>query len=321
MKDIILDVDTGIDDALALILAGHLVDDFRIAAVTTVAGNVDFATATENTRAVLGLIRRVDVPVAAGAAGPLVRPLRTATTFHGARGLGPLDVATLDVPRAPLVPESAAELIARTARERPGQISLIATGPLTNVALALKMDTALAGRLAEIVIMGGAIEVAGNASPLAEANFLNDPEAAQIVLAAGITTVLVPLDVTEQVAVTRPRLEALRAAARANPTAVADFAIAILDFYLGASEQYGRTGCSLHDPLAVLLAARSDFAETVPLAVQIATSDPLTVGHCVVDRRPRTVHRPTLTPNVHSCVRVRVDACREQILASFLPGS
>jgi inosine-uridine nucleoside N-ribohydrolase len=315
VKDIILDVDTGIDDALALMVAATI-DDFNVLGVTTVAGNIDLATATENTQAILGLIGLKDVPVAAGAAGPLVRPLKIATTFHGERGLGEFDVSNWDFPRATLAPMAGPEFIARAARERPGAITLIATGPLTNVALALKSDTALAGRLAEIVIMGGAIETAGNVSPVAEANFHNDPEAASIVLQSGVPIVLVPLDVTEQVIVTRSRLDQL---GQSEPSPVLDVAESILAFYLGASERFGHEGCAMHDPLAVLLAARPELAKLTPMHVHISTHDPLTAGHCVVDRRRPTPHRPVVAPNVRSATRVQIDACRELILAALTP--
>jgi len=320
VKDIILDVDTGIDDALALMVAAWRADDFRILGATTVAGNVDLSTATDNTRAVLGLIGRADVPVAAGAVRPLIRPLHIAPAFHGERGMGDLDVADWDVPRAPLAEASAAEFIARAARERPGAVTLIATGPLTNVALALAMDRSLAGRLAEIVIMGGALSVPGNASPIAEANFHNDPEAARIVLASGARILLVPLDVTEQVAIDRSRLDALRAAVAQRPSATADVALSILDFYLNAYEQYGRVACALHDPLAVLLAARPDLTETAEHAVEIATADPSTAGLCIVDRRPLTTLRPPTPPNVRSSAKVDVEACRELIIETFWMG-
>jgi len=321
VKDIILDVDTGIDDALALMVAAWRSDDFRILGATTVAGNADLKIATDNTRAVLGLVGRADVPVAVGAARPLIRPLLIAPAFHGFLGMGEIDVADWDVPRAPLADASAAEFIARAARERPGQITLIATGPLTNVALALAMDRSLAGRLAEIVIMGGAIAVPGNASAVAEANFHNDPEAARIVLASGAKILLVPLDVTEQVAVDRARLQRLRGAVKDKPSATADAAVAILEFYLNAYEEHGRIACALHDPLAVLLAARPDLTETAEHAIEIATADPATAGLCIVDRRPPTALRSPPLPNVRTSTRVDVEVCRELIVEAFWAGS
>ncbi|MGH2461890.1 MAG: nucleoside hydrolase [Chloroflexota bacterium] len=317
MKDIILDVDTGIDDALALILAGRLTHALRIVGVTTVAGNVDLATATENTRAVLGLIGRADVPVAAGAAGPIARPLRTAPEFHGAGGLGDLDPVALPFPRPGLLDENAAAFIAREAREHPGEIAVIAAGPLTNLARALELDAAVAGSLAGVVVMGGAIGVPGNASPVAEANFFADPEAARAVLSAGLPITLVPLDVTEQVAIDRPRLDALRRPHAGRHSPVSDFALEILDFYLRACESYGRSAAALHDPLAVAIAAVPELADTTPLAVEIPTLDPLTAGQCVVDRRPRSARRPEPTPNVQACLQVLVDPARQLILGEL----
>jgi purine nucleosidase len=320
VKDVILDVDTGIDDALALMVAAWRTDDFRILGTTTVAGNVDLKTATDNTRAVLGLIGRADVPVAIGAARPLIRALQIAPAFHGILGMGTIDVADWDVPRAPLADASAAEFIARTARERPGQVTLIATGPLTNVALALAMDRSLANRLAEIVIMGGAIAVPGNASPVAEANFHNDPEAARIVLASGARILLVPLDVTEQVAVDRARLRQLRGAAKNLPSATANVSVELLEFYLKAYEEHGRIACALHDPLAVLLAGRPDLTETADHAIEIATADPATAGLCIVDRRPPTALRSLPQPNVRLSTRVDIETCRELIVEAFWVG-
>src|SRR5207249_2280630 len=132
-----------------------------------------------------------------------------------------------------------------------------------------------------------------------------------------VPIVLVPLDVTEQVNVTRPRLEALRAAVAERASPITAFAISILEFYLSVVEQYGRDGCSLHDPLAVLLAIRPDLAELTPMAMRIATNDPLTAGLCVVDRRLRSALRPPEPANVRSATRVRIDACRELIVESI----
>lgn len=317
-KRVILDVDTGIDDALALIVAQYLNDRLQLVGVTTVAGNVDLAATTLNTRAVLGLLRRDDLGVAVGAASPLIRALRPAPGIHGERGLGNVDVLSWRFPFAPVATESAAAFISRVARENPGRLTIIATAPLTNIALALKMDPALAARLAEIVIMGGAIDVAGNASPVAEANFLNDPESAEIVLNSGVPIVLVPLDVTQQVTVTRSHLDGLRSQAQQKPSPVADFAVDILGFYLDASERHGHEGASMHDPLAVLLTVQPDLGEATPLAVQIATGSTIAAGECIVDRRAHSPARAVPRPNVRCYRRVDVQSCRDVILDSLL---
>lgn len=300
-------------------LACQLTEQLEVVGVTTVAGNVELPSVVDNTRSVLGLIGRADVPVAAGADTPLLRPLRTAPSIHGPRGLGDVDPALWNAPRARLVPESAAELIAQTARRLPGEVTIVATGPLTNLALALRMDPPLASRLNELVIMGGAIEVPGNAAPLAEANFFTDPEAARIVLSSGIPIVLVPLDATEQVTVSAPELDAWYARTSQASSPLARFAYDILSFYLRAYHTYGRSAGALHDPLAVALVARPDLGQLEPLHVEVATADPLTAGTCVVDRRPATPLRPTPPPNVRACLRVDANEARRFILEQIFP--
>jgi purine nucleosidase len=321
VRRIIIDVDTGIDDALALIVAATLGEQFDLLAVTTVAGNADLAAVTQNTRAVLGLLGRSDISVAAGAATPLLRPLRTAPHIHGPGGLGTIDPDALTPRPAALYPESAAEMIARLARTHPGEITIIATGPLTNLALALHMDPPLASRLAGIVIMGGAITVPGNASPVAEANFLTDPEAARIVLSSGAPITLVPLDVTERVRIDRTGLDNLRQRAHQRGSIVGRFAADVLAFYLRAYEQHGQAGAALHDPLAVALLARPDLGTATPLHVQIAVADPLTAGQCIVDRRP-TPPEHILPSNVRCYLQVMAEAARDFILDLLLgpPG-
>jgi inosine-uridine nucleoside N-ribohydrolase len=130
----------------------------------------------------------------------------------------------------------------------------------------------------------------------------------------------VPLDVTEQVAIDRARLQRMRDVVKDRPSATADVAIALLDFYLTAYEKNGRSACALHDPLAVLLSGRPDLTETADYAIEIATADPATAGLCIVDRRPPTALRSPVPPNVRSCTRVEVVACREQIIEAFWAG-
>ena len=188
----VLDVDTGLDDALALLLTLRS-PELDVVGVTTVAGNVALPDVLRNTRHVLDTAGATSVPVAAGAAAPLVRPLTTATFFHGPHGLGDVDVP--EPTRAP-VAEPAAQLLCRLAAEYRGQLTVIATGPWTNIALASRLDSEFAGNLRQLVLMGGAVTVPGNVTPVAEANVYNDPEAAHMVLASGGLPLLIGLDVT-----------------------------------------------------------------------------------------------------------------------------
>lgn len=243
-----LDVDTGVDDALALILALRS-PELDLRAVTSVAGNTTVESATRNTLLVLDRLEaRADLPVAAGAAQPLARPLVTAAEVHGADGLGN---ASGVYPRStrPVAPMDAAELLLQTIREHPRALTLIATGPMTNLARAFARDPAAFGQLREIVQMGGAVAVPGNTSPHAEFNLYVDPEAAAAVFAAGVPLRLVPLDVTEQLVLTRARV---RQFALERDSAVFQFVRECTVLYFDFHQQRaGINGGHLHDPAAV----------------------------------------------------------------------
>jgi inosine-uridine nucleoside N-ribohydrolase len=190
-RKVLLDCDPGIDDALAIAFAcGHPGLDLR--AVTTVGGNVPLAQTTVNALSVLELAGRPDVPVAAGSPGPLLQPLADARLVHGETGLGE---ARLPPPARQPVAAHAIDLMNEVVSAAPGAITLIATGPLTNVALALRRYPALAGQVADFVIMGGSAG-RGNVTPAAEFNIATDPEAAAIVFAAGWRVTMTGLDVT-----------------------------------------------------------------------------------------------------------------------------
>jgi len=212
---LILDVDTGVDDALAILYA-LASPEVTLIGATTVMGNVDIDHTTENTLAVLELCGYADVEVAKGAARPLVRDHMAFPVVHGARGLG-----EAELPRPSGVPSDrdAARLLVETARARPGEVLLVATGPLTNVALALSEEPALPELLKGFAIMGGAFDHQGNVTPAAEANIWVDPEAAQAVF-RGFTgapeeklPVGVGLDVTERVKLDRDGVNAMCAPA------------------------------------------------------------------------------------------------------------
>ncbi len=311
----ILDVDTGIDDALAIFYAARR-PGIALEAVTTTYGNIDVAGATRNTLAILELAGCGEVPVAAGAARSLMRPYaRSAAHIHGANGIG--DVA-LPEPSHAASGEHAADLIIRMAKAHPGEMTLCPVGPMTNAALALARAPEIAGLLREIVIMGGTIwhaGVPGIPSPMAEANFWNDPEAARIVLRSGARVTLVGLDVTMRTLLTPAIVGDI--AARGGPAAATVMQIA--RFYVAAYQaQYpGIAGCSLHDPLAVAVAEDPSLVTIEPMHVDIELAGELTRGQVVADRR-RT---GKVQPNAHVCVDVDVPRFTERFVTTFVGGA
>jgi len=241
---IIIDCDPGQDDAIALLLALASAE-LELLGITTVAGNVPLGLTSLNARKVRELAGRTDVPVFAGADRPLKRDLVTAEEVFGASGL---EGASLPEPRLPLDPRHAADFIIETVMARPeATVTLVPVAPLTNVALALRKEPRLAGRLKGIVLMGGAIGL-GNTTPAAEFNVYVDPHAADIVFRSGANLTMLGLDVTHQAVTTPRRVEAIRALG----TPVARTVAAWLDFYnRHDSERYGSEGGPLHDPCAV----------------------------------------------------------------------
>src|SRR5262245_37046062 len=261
---VLIDTDPGIDDALALLFAWSS-PEIRVEIITTVAGNVPVAAANTNVARLLALRRPTPRPVVApGAAGPLARALTTATRYHGADGLGDLP----DWPAAEPLEQSpgAVSVIVDAARRHGRDLTLIALGPLTNVALALKEDAAAIGRVGRIVAMGGAVDVPGNVTPAAEFNMSVDPEAAHRVLAAGLPLDIVPLDVTRQAVLPRADMRATLARSP-GPVAARIQAFSERGFRIAHSD--GEQGMALHDPLAVGLAIDPSLAkwEVVRLAI------------------------------------------------------
>jgi inosine-uridine nucleoside N-ribohydrolase len=275
----VMDVDTGIDDALALLLALRS-PEIRLVGVTCVAGNVTLGQVVRNTLGVLAVAGAGEVPVAAGAARPLVRRLTTATFFHGADGIG--GVALPSAEARPL-DEPAAAYLCRLARAHAGRLNLVAVGPLTNVALACRLDPGFAGRLQRLVVMGGAAAVAGNVTPAAEANFYNDPEAARIVFESGADLTMVGLDVTLRALFEARRHHLLGPAVAARADRVAQFAYRVMERYLQADLAAGLEGSPLHDPLAVAALARPELVTCRPLRVEIETEGRLTAGQSVAN--------------------------------------
>ena len=263
---ILLDCDPGHDDAIALLLA-LASPELELVGVTTVAGNQTVEKTTANAIRVLELVG-ADVPVAAGAGRPLVRDPYVAAYVHGETGLDGPDLPPAR--RAP-VEQHAVDFLA----ERIDGTTLVATGPLTNVALLLAREQAGPER---IVLMGGAI-AEGNVTPAAEFNIWADPEAAKRVFASGLDVTMVGLDVTHRALVGTEHKERLRAAGRVGRT-VAE----LLDFYdRFHREVYGFDGSPIHDAVALAYAFRPDLLETRELNVEVDCESDLCRGRTVVD--------------------------------------
>ncbi len=306
MIELIVDCDTGIDDALALMwLAGRT--DVHIVAVGSVHGNIDAETSALNSLKILEICGGVEVPVAIGARRPLVAPLHLATYVHGEDGLGN---AGLERPARKPEPISAIEQLVSLARSRPGELQLLATGPLTNLALALAIEPRLPQLLQRVVVMGGAVGVPGNITPLAEANFYHDPEAAAAVLDAGFNLVMVGLDVTSKVFLDASHLAELSASSPKGQLA-ARILPHYMDFY---APILNRRACLLHDPLAAALVVERDLAQYEQLRVKVELGGEWTRGASLVDRRGG------IQPGELRTVSVATDVDSERFLQLFLDG-
>jgi inosine-uridine nucleoside N-ribohydrolase len=270
----ILDVDPGHDDAVAIMLACGA-PEVDLLAVTTVAGNVPLERTTDNALRILSLIGHTDVPVAAGAPSPLDRPLHTAENIHGASGLdGP------EIPVASFEPDGrgATELIAKAVRESPEPVVLVPTGPLTNIASFLREHPELRERISRVSLMGGSIGL-GNTTPAAEFNIYVDPEAAREVFESGLPITMVGLDVTHQAGAGPAERERLRSVGR-----VGEVVAGLLEFFAGTYERvYGFGSPPLHDPVAVAAVLEPDLLTTRPMRVDVECGSDLTRGETVCD--------------------------------------
>jgi purine nucleosidase len=254
-----LDCDTGVDDALAIALLLRT-PDAGLAGIGTVSGNTSAGQAARNTLDLLALAGRDDIPVAVGAHHPLGGSFGGgATVVHGSNGIG--GVTLPRSARSPIA-GNAATLLIELARADPGTLRVIATGPLTNLALALQLEPGLPALVRDVTVMGGALRVPGNVAGNAEANLGNDPRAAAAVLAADWPLTLVPLDVTMRHRFDEADQAALRAGGSPLTAALAGMLAAYFDFY---AERLGERRVPLHDPLAAGLATGELTALDAPL--------------------------------------------------------
>ncbi len=277
-RKIIIDTDPGQDDAVAILLALASPDEIEVLGLTAVAGNVPLALTARNARIVCELAGRPDVPVFAGCARPLGRPLVTAEHVHGETGLnGP----ALPDPTMPLQDEHGVDFIIRTLRDQdPGSVTLCPLGPLTNIAMAFVKAPDIVGRVAGIVLMGGAYFEVGNITPAAEFNIYVDPQAADIVFKSGADITVMPLDVTHRALVTKARNDAFRALGTPVGKAVA----AMTDFFERFDrEKYDSPGAPLHDPCVTAWLIRPELFRGRRINVEIETVSELTMGMTVAD--------------------------------------
>ena len=285
-RPVAIDTDPGIDDALALMLALRS-PELRVELITTVAGNVPVPLATANVRRILALLEPSVWPaVAQGLGRPLRRSLHTATAFHNNDGLGgvthlrhPDGSPCYPVPEQPAAHRQAVQRLLQVVQRYGRDLTMIALGPLTNIARAIQLAPALMQQLGRLVIMGGAIGVPGNVTPVAEFNIFVDPHAADVVFRAGLPITLVPLDVTTQVRLTR---DFLRHAGQGSATPLM---AAVHDLTQQSLHSHG-DGIALHDPLAVAVAIEPSLVTCTTLPVCTETRGPHTIGMTVADRRP-----------------------------------
>jgi inosine-uridine nucleoside N-ribohydrolase len=267
---VIIDTDPGVDDALALLLAMRS-PELKIEGITAVAGNVPLELTLPNALRMVEISGRTDIPVAAGAKGPLLRRLVTATYAHGENGLGG---AVFPEPKSKPVAAPAAEFIRQTIRKFPGEITLITIGPLTNIAAALNCDAELAHMVRALVMMGGSLS-GGNITPAAEFNIYVDPEAARTVFQSGIPITMVGLDVTRKTSLTDEHVRVLESAQ--NP--VSQAAATIARNAINHNRERGfLVGPNMHDSLAVAGFLDPSILQFQDYYVDVETTGELTAG-------------------------------------------
>lgn len=277
-RKIILDCDPGQDDAVALLLAMASPDELDILGVTTVAGNVPLKLTQRNARMMCDVAGRTDMAVFAGCARPLVREPITAEHVHGETGIDGIDVFE---PVTPLQEQHAADFIVDTLLGgEKNSITLVAVGPLTNIATALTREPGIVEHVQEIVVMGGAMREGGNYTPSAEFNIIVDPQAAEIVFNCGRPITTFGLDATHQVMSTRARVARIKAL----DNSAADVVVGMLGFFdRFDSEKYSSEGAPLHDPCTIAYLLQESLFDSKSCNVAIETQSELTIGHTAVD--------------------------------------
>ncbi|KAI4295270.1 hypothetical protein L6164_035333 [Bauhinia variegata] len=302
-KKIIIDTDPGIDDAMAIFLALRS-PELEVIGLTTIFGNVYTTLATRNALHLLEVAGRTDIPVAEGSHVTITKgtKLRIADFVHGADGLGNQNFPS---PKGKAIEESAASFLVQQAKINPGKVTVVALGPLTNIALAMQLDPEFSKNIGQIVLLGGAFAVNGNVNPATEANIFGDPDAADVVFTSGADVVAVGINVTHQVVMTDSDLERL---ASSNGK-FAQYLDKILGVYFSYHyEAYNIKGVYLHDPTTILAAANPSLFTYTEGAVRVQTNG-ITRGLTILYNKQKRFEEVTEWSNKPSVkVAVTVDA-------------
>ena len=301
MKRVIIDTDPGIDDAAAILLA-LASPELSVEAFTTVYGNGSVEASTDNMLRILNAAGRLDIPVYKGAAKPLLRPPNEdfAAQVHGGDALGNTGFPLPDPKESPLRKGLAALEIVERVMASPGEITVVALGRLTNLSLALSLEPRLAQSIAEIIVMGGAVTVPGNVSPVASANMYEDPEAAAIVYSSGAQLVQVGLDVCNLVAINQAQLEVIAQAGKPTTRLLCEATHFLRSYYLVQRLINETDGVRYNDVPAVAYAIDPSLFGASDLYVEIECQGHMTRGQTVAHRHGAASH----PPNAKVCLEV-----------------
>ncbi|NVM02538.1 MAG: nucleoside hydrolase [Candidatus Helarchaeota archaeon] len=277
MKKIIFDGDPGIDDALAIMLALQS-EEIQLIGITTVAGNVNVDRGTINALSLLEYLKIENIPVARGSEKPLYKELKTAEFVHGKDGLGNINLPT---PEIKPISKSAADFLIKTIKKYPNEVTIVATGPLTNMAEILKIDHEISNYILELIIMGGALKVPGNVTPVSEYNVWADAEAAKIVLESDLPIILVPLDVTMSFTLTTTKISDIKTA----NTSISKLISRMLPYYIDVHKKLGNIdGCYIHDALAMAYTIDPTLFTTRMMGIEVIINKNKEYGKLIISK-------------------------------------
>ncbi|REK72051.1 nucleoside hydrolase [Paenibacillus paeoniae] len=314
MKKMIIDADTGIDDALAILYALKS-PSIKVEGITTVFGNINVEKATDNTLRMIQLAApSYEVPVAQGAGKPLKRGNpQFGTHVHGANGIGNVEIPAS---AQQVLDEAAADFILRKSHELEGELILVTLGRMTNLAHAIEKDPDVCQRIKHVYVMGGAVAVPGNVTPVSEANIWGDPEAAELVFDSGVPLTMVGLDVTMKTLLTGEHLDRLQQACGEENDEMVNFIRESHRFYFDfyRSSNYFIDAAPIHDPLTILIAEDPSIVTTQQMNVKVVCDSELCSGMTVADLRRKSL----IGSPINVCTNVDAALAVDRLLHAFI---